>query len=283
MTSPIISIIIPCYNQELYIADALTSVFKQTYKDWECLIIDDGSTDNSETIIKKWTDKDERFRYFYKQNGGICDTRNYGVAKARGEYILPLDGDDMLHEKYIEEVLEIFHHSPHTKLVYCDTITFGESNKIIKSSPYKYENLLFENVIPCTAIFRKKDFNKTKGYRKNMTFGIEDWDFWISFLDKNDIVQKLENNRVYYRIKAQSRSSNLEQNMNKNEAMLLQMFKNNQEKYLEYLNPIRDRINHLHYKTRYEELTNSTAYKIGSFIYSPFQMMMKLIRKFTVR
>lgn len=277
--NPLVSIIVPCYNQEDFIDEALQSVYEQTFVDWECIVIDDGSTDKSEERIQKWISKDSRFIYYYKDNGGIAETRNYGIKCAKGKFILPLDGDDKLHNDYVRQAIAIFTEQPATKLVYCDSTMFGAKEGEIRSGGYNFQMLLLNNTIPCTGIFRKKDFELTDGYRKNMKYGLEDWDFWVSLLDENDEVVKLSDNLVFYRIKEISRSTILKEQNDKNEAMLLQLFKNNQDKYLQHLNPVRDRINHLHYKDEYKKLQQTAEYKIGKIICYPFRLIAKVFRR----
>ena len=97
-----VSIIVPCYNQAQYLGQALKSVLGQTYQGWECLIVNDGSTDDTEIVAKQWLEKDERFAYYYKTNGGLPQTRNFGIERAVGTFILPLDADDYLSVNYIE-------------------------------------------------------------------------------------------------------------------------------------------------------------------------------------
>ncbi len=81
----LISIVVPCFNQGKYLNESLQSVFEQTYSLWECIIIDDGSTDDTRNITKKWLEKDSRFKYFYKENDGLCAARNSGIEIANGE------------------------------------------------------------------------------------------------------------------------------------------------------------------------------------------------------
>lgn len=97
-----ISIIIPIYNGEKYIERCLYSVQKQTYKDFEVLLIDDGSTDNSKKICKQFVERDNRFLYFYKNNGGAGTARNFGLEKCSGEYVVFPDCDDWVDERYLE-------------------------------------------------------------------------------------------------------------------------------------------------------------------------------------
>lgn len=86
MGNPLISIIIPCYNQAQYLPETLQSVMEQVYPNWECLIVNDGSPDNTEEIALDWCRKDTRFRYLSKPNGGLSDTRNFGIKHSSGKY-----------------------------------------------------------------------------------------------------------------------------------------------------------------------------------------------------
>ena len=91
-----ISIIVPCYNQAQYLDECLQSVLEQTYENWECIIVNDGSPDDTEVVAKKWLEKDNRFQYLYKKNGGLSSARNAGIKQAKGVYIQLLDSDDLL-------------------------------------------------------------------------------------------------------------------------------------------------------------------------------------------
>ena len=98
-----ISIIVPIYNVEKYITKCLESVKKQTLTDFECLLIDDGTKDNSIEVAKEVTKDDKRFIYYHKENGGLSDARNYGLEKATGEYVFFLDSDDYIKEDLLEK------------------------------------------------------------------------------------------------------------------------------------------------------------------------------------
>jgi len=85
-----VSVIVTCYNQECYLAEALNSVLVQTYQDWECIIINDGSTDASEVIAKSYITKDPRFKYIYQENQGVVAARNNAIAASTGKINYPL-------------------------------------------------------------------------------------------------------------------------------------------------------------------------------------------------
>ena len=98
----IISVIVPVYNAESFLDETLQSVLSQTYENWECIIVNDGSTDNTESIAKRWCKRDARFRYFYKENGGLSSARNLGIKYSNADYIAFLDSDDVLTKNSLE-------------------------------------------------------------------------------------------------------------------------------------------------------------------------------------
>lgn len=98
------SIVVPVYNVEEYIDRCLNSILKQTFEDYEVIVVNDGSPDNSQKIIDKYVKKDKRFKSFLKENGGLSDARNYGVQKAKGEYLVFVDSDDDINKNLLFEL-----------------------------------------------------------------------------------------------------------------------------------------------------------------------------------
>ena len=98
----LISIIVPIYNVENYLRQCLDSIMNQTYQNFECLLINDGSPDNSADICREYVSKDSRFRYFEKENGGVSSARNLGIEHSKGEYITFIDSDDWVESDYLE-------------------------------------------------------------------------------------------------------------------------------------------------------------------------------------
>lgn len=205
-----VSIIVPCYNQAQYLDEALQSVFDQIYKNWECIIVNDGSPDNTEEIAKKWVLKDERFHYFFKENGGVSSARNLGITEAVGEFILPLDADDKIGNNYIDLAIKAFERDNTLKLVYCKAEYFGEKSGAWNLYPFSIQNLARVNMIFCSAVFRKKEWDRAGGYDTNMIHGIEDWEFWISILKDGGKVFCLDTIQFYYRTKQVSRQKQLD-------------------------------------------------------------------------
>ena len=180
MITKSVSIIVPCYKQAEYLPETLDSVLAQTYQNWECVIVNDGSPDNTEVIARKYLDKDARFRYVWQENKGLASARNTGISNSDGEFILPLDSDDIILPTYIEKAVNHFAMNPETKLVYCKAEFFGRINQKWDLKKYNYDSLIWNNCIFCSAVYRRCDYDATQGYNPNMINGFEDWDLWLS-------------------------------------------------------------------------------------------------------
>ena len=141
MKTETISIIIPVYNVENYLRSCLDSVLSQTYKDFEVLMVNDGSTDSSGAICQEFAERDSRFHYFEKENGGLSDARNYGLDRAKGHYITFLDSDDFLFEDYLENLYHASRLSDSDITIggYC---RFGDSNFYFYNDRFKSDSLV---------------------------------------------------------------------------------------------------------------------------------------------
>ncbi|GEP50668.1 glycosyl transferase [Flavobacterium noncentrifugens] len=229
---PTFSIVVPCYNQEEYLQECLESVISQSFSDWECLVVDDGSTDLSVEIAAKYSAKDSRIIYFHQQNAGLSAARNAGIRRASGTYILPLDGDDKIGAEYLELALKVFQSNPETKLVYCKAWLFGEVDQYWALPEYDYLKLLFQNCIFCSSIYRKEDFIKTKGYDENMKIGYEDWDFLIQLLNKEDRVFQIDSIQFFYRQRPKSMITFISDE-EKHQNVIGYIYKKHQQKYFD--------------------------------------------------
>lgn len=200
--SKLISVIVPCYNQAQYLDECLQSVVEQTYQNWECIIVNDGSPDNTEEVAQKWTEKDQRFKYLKKENGGLSSARNAGIVLAQGDWILPLDSDDKIGRKYLELAEKEF--GKGYKIIYCEAEYFGDKQGRWILPDFTFKNLSQDNCIFCSAFYPKEIWTKYGGYDENMRTALEDWEFWIRTIQKESEVLKLKYAGFYYRIKSQS-------------------------------------------------------------------------------
>ena len=279
-TCPLCSVIVPCYNQAEYLSDALDSVLAQVYSNWECIIVNDGSHDNSDVIAKRYLARDARFQYISKKNEGIAIARNYGILHSNGELILPLDADDLIAPHYLVKAVEQFTMHPDTKLVYCKADKFGVINEPWDLDEFDYDRFIWENCIFCTAMFKRIDYDKTGGYNPNMVFGLEDWDFWLSLIDKNDVVCQLDDVLFHYRIKETSRSTELSKH--NYEKMLIQICSNHPSIY----DPYKEQV--VLYQYHIRELTkdnlflegsvNTRAHRLGIALYKPISLLKRLLK-----
>lgn len=273
-TTPTVSVIVPCYKQAEYLSETLDSVLAQTYPNWECIVVNDGSPDNTDAIAKAYLEKDHRFKYFYQENHGLATARNNGIANSTGEYILPLDADDLIAPTYIEKAVDRFKHYPETKLVYCKGHTFGKSNHPMDLVDYNYDTFIWGNCIFCSAVYKRSDYDLTDGYNPNMIHGLEDWDFWLSLLKKEDHIFRIDEILFYYRVKESSMvkdlvSHHLEEN-------LIQLCRNHPDIYKPYY----DRIVLYHSYTEETErlkkevsnIQNSNAYHLGKLLLKPLKL-----------
>lgn len=204
MKQPLVSIIVPCYNQAQFLDEALQSVFEQHYPHWECIIVNDGSKDKTEAVAHYWCSKDNRFSYTYQRNQGLSATRNFGISKANGTYIVVLDADDKLNKNYLQCAIQEFSTNPNLKIVYSHAEFFGAKSGKWHLKPYSFLSLCRFNMIFCSAVFLKSDWERVGGYDKNMIYGFEDWEFWIHILKAGGEVKHMNFVGFYYRVKNES-------------------------------------------------------------------------------
>jgi glycosyltransferase involved in cell wall biosynthesis len=210
METKLVSVIVPCYNQADYLGETLECVKNQTYSAWECIIINDGSTDHTAIIADDWCAKDARFKHLNIKNNGVSNARNTGILASNGFYILPLDGDDKISENYIENLVEAFESGENVKVAYGTAYKFGAVNEKWELSKYSFNELLFSNMIHCSGLFKKTDFLLLPdGYDIKMHEGLEDWEFWINFLKDGGEAICVDSAIFYYRIKKESRMTEI--------------------------------------------------------------------------
>lgn len=180
----LVSIIIPCYNQEKYITDAIMSAENQTYKDIQIVFIDDCSTDKSLEVVSELEKKYSNIVVLKNEtNLGVVDSRNKAIDVAKGFYILPLDGDDTIEPTYIEKAVKVFDENPDVGFVYCKARKFGAVNEDWNLPKFNKESFIFHNCIVNSSLFRKSDFIKLGKYKSYMYNWTEDYDLWMSFVE----------------------------------------------------------------------------------------------------
>lgn len=281
MDKVLVSIIVPCYNQAQYLDEALESVFNQTYDNWECIIVNDGSPDNTEEVAKKWLEKDRRFIYLYKENGGLSSARNLGLENANGDYIQFLDSDDYLASDKISKSLNLIQNFSSNNIVVSnfkffknditDELGYGSNlasdlftfNKILYGWDFKF-NIPIHCSFFSAFLFQKFRFPEDLGAK-------EDWIMWLRFSQEDVTFHFLNETLAFYRQHDGGMTRNKEYMIvNTLQALnYLENVINNNQEYKDYLlysmgNRLReyDELN-----TKYDELKNellsiNSSYKI---------------------
>lgn len=225
---PLVSIIVPCYNQAQYLPDALKSVLAQTYPHWECIVVNDGSSDNTIQVALRFAKKDSRIHLVnVPENCGLAASRNKGIKNCSGEFILPLDADDMIIESYLETTIPHLVNNKNLRLVFTDTKCFGKQDVILRFRHFNLSELCNENQLNCTALYRRQDYERTQGYRSNMVYGYEDWDFWLQLLTSEKQIHHIQVPMLLVRVKDNAMHVFLTQDIQKERAMRQQLKINN--------------------------------------------------------
>lgn len=279
----VVSIIVPCYKQAHFLNESLQSVLNQTYIHWECIIVNDGSPDNTKDVAKQWCEKDTRFQYLEKQNGGLSSARNAGINRSKGVFILPLDADDILHQDYLLKLVPELESDKNLAIVSCNSSFFSETINNIKhthmpkGSNSKY--LLYVNQLVATSLYRKQSWELVGGYDETMKHGFEDWDFWLSITKTGKNYKILPEVLFYYRKAQKSMLVNTINNYF--ESTKEYIFKKHSELYIDdfencmtvlFYDLKTYRASEIKYKT-------SLEYKIGKFVTKPFRMLKNLVIK----
>ena len=199
-----ISVIIPTYNSDKYICEAIDSVLSQTCKDYEIIIIDDGSTDNTKNLI---AENYPTVRYFYSKNKGVSSARNIGISIAQGEFIAFLDADDKWLPEKLEKQLALFENDHQVGMVFTENYYFDEHGlkeiKIFKRKLLMYGNIvrnIFLNsyVVTSTVMVRKSVFDDVGLFEEGLAIA-EDDNMWMRICLKNRI-ELLDEPLILYRI-----------------------------------------------------------------------------------
>jgi len=184
MWNPKVSIVIPTYNRADFLPKAMQSVLNQTYRDWEMIIVDDGSTDNTEEVVKGY--KESGIRYIaHKSNLGISAARNTGIKNSKGKYIALLDSDDEWFPEKLSCQMKIFQEKDLKYGVVCTSGYMIKDDKVIsvKAIPNDlddfYKIFLFKNVIWSSSVLIRKECFEKLGLFDEHLKSCEDWEMWI--------------------------------------------------------------------------------------------------------
>ncbi|URZ06308.1 glycosyltransferase [Clostridium felsineum] len=212
-----ISVIMPVYNSEKYLRNAIESVLSQTYKNFEFIITNDGSTDNSINIINEYAKLDDRIIVVSRKNRGLVYTLNEAINLAKGEYIVRMDADDICIPERLEKQINFFKEHKDIDILGTQVKTFGDVSPEIKIRDENKLNRTFDigksnretiiNYWYCLAhpsiMLKKSILNKLKGYRN---FKSEDLDLWLRAIKAKLNIYKLNEKLIYFRLHDDSKT-----------------------------------------------------------------------------
>jgi glycosyltransferase involved in cell wall biosynthesis len=196
--NPLISVVIPCYNDGIYLPETISHLKKQTLQDFEVIIVNDGSTDGNTLKILDELSK-EGINVLHKENGRMSSARNHGVKYAKGTYIAALDADDYYDPSFFQKAVDILKSQEHTAVVTSYIQLFGEFRKVAKPRGGNEYNFLFSSQCPACAMVRKHCWDEVGGYDEAMKNGYEDWEFYIRITQKGWTIHVIPEKLLFYR------------------------------------------------------------------------------------
>lgn len=198
----LVSIVVACYNYAHFLPETIASVIDQTYQNWELILVNDGSTDNTlevaESLIAAHPDR--QIRLITQQNKRLAGARNTGIRAAQGQYILPLDADDLIEPTMLAKCVGILDCAPHLSMVYTDQTHFDEQGNTwaAHSLDWNYAEELSYNQVCVCCLFRRAMWEEVGGYREDCV-GAEDWDFWIKCGERGHLGWRIPEQLFRYR------------------------------------------------------------------------------------
>jgi glycosyltransferase involved in cell wall biosynthesis len=201
---PLVSVIVPAYNMESYIAETLDSVLSSEYENIEVLVVDDGSQDMTLEIARSYADKDSRVKVFSQPNSGPSVARNLALKNSSGVYVLPVDADDKIEPTFIGEAVAVLEHDAEVKAVTCRCMFFGKRQGEWPLPNFDRHKLALDNRLCATSMYRRQDAMRIGGYSE-VVVAREDWEFWISMLKNEGKVVKLPTVGFHYRVRPASK------------------------------------------------------------------------------
>lgn len=231
---PVVSVVMPCYNDGLYLRQAVDSCLQQTFKSIEIIIVNDGSDDRlTASVLKELVDP--RITILHADRIGPAGARNMAIQRANGRYILPLDADDWIEPEYLEHAVNVLNTRCDVGIVYCHACLFGEKEGVWHLPEYSLENILLDNCIFITALFQKADWQAVGGFSTEFKHGLEDYDFWLSLIERGRAVYQFPETWFHYRIKKNSRTSQMVSSIDRTAATYQLLYQRHKRLYGQHM------------------------------------------------
>ncbi|MBZ4036565.1 glycosyltransferase [Flavobacterium sp. 17A] len=214
---PLISIIIPSYNRAYLIAETLNSILLQSYDNWECIVVDDGSTDNTQEVLAEYIKKDNRFQYYKRPKErlkGPNSCRNYGFELSKGDYIKWFDSDDFMYPDLLEKQLDAIKNNFHCNV--CKVAYYDFENNIVLKHSEIFSNHIIEDYLignltfyVSGPIWRRSFLDKQEILFDTKISNLDDWDFNLRMLYNYPKINFLDEVLIKYRVHNNSLSQEI--------------------------------------------------------------------------
>jgi len=208
---PLISVVMPCYNQAKFIQESITSVTEQIFPSWEVIVVDDHSPDDCMGVTKRWLSSrgamndTSRIRVLQTpENRGLAEARNYGIEHARGHWICALDADDTIKKEYFLSAVEAMSQDPMLHIITSSQEFFGESNWQWEIREFSIRVAQNSGPLPVMSLYLRSLWEQVGGYSSALPWGNEDYDFWLKLAELGVRAHILPHKLVRYRYKQQS-------------------------------------------------------------------------------
>jgi glycosyltransferase involved in cell wall biosynthesis len=209
LARPAVSVVIPCFRQAGFLPGAVESVVGQTRRDWEVIVVDDGSPDDTADVAAHLISAhpDRRIRLVQQPHLGASAARNRGISVADGRYVLPLDADDEILPAMLERTAGVLDSRPDVAIVSTDIQRFGSDTRRLRLHRTRPSDLARRNTVPSCSLFRREVWTTVGGYNLNMVDGYEDWDFWVAAAEAGFAFAHVAEPLFRYRVAPTSRTS----------------------------------------------------------------------------
>jgi hypothetical protein len=273
---PKVTVVIPCYNHGRYIDKAVDSILAQTLQDFEILVVNDGSTDRF-TVNKLQGYDRPKTRVFHTENQGPSAARNFGIARARGEYILVHDADDYFLPTFLEQAVDVLDHESEVGIVACGIQRFGMDSLRYFPRGGDVRSFLSPSGLAGSAMLRKVCWEQAGGYDESMkSAGYEDWNFWIDVTKRGWLVHIIKEYLFYYHWQEGSRRTELNRQRNKSLGHIL---RNHRDVFAKYVDTVvLDKEREVQaMKEQRNFFESSLEYRLGSAILAPWRYLQKIL------
>ncbi|MBS7255479.1 glycosyltransferase family 2 protein [Flavobacterium branchiicola] len=276
---PLVSVIIPCYNDHEFIHEAINSINNQDYKNVEIIIVDDGSDLKTKEVLKNISQ--ENIQIFSQENLGPSTARNKAIKESKGDYFLTLDADDYFEPSFLSKSLNILLEKESIGIVSCwyRLVKNGIIKEVCKLEGGDIKTIIFNNGASGNSLYRKQCWIDVDGYDEKMREGFEDWEFHIRIVESNWNICIIKEELFNYRDKNNSRNKKANKLYRKSLHRYI-YFKHKHlyiDNFEETVDLFLNKIEKL--ERRGVSLKNSNEYKLGKFVLIPLRIVKFFYRK----